>query len=357
MADWEAPGTFDPRPPTTAARLRDDSLVYGRLWTSDPAGRLIPDLAVAVPTRSGGVLSVRLRSGLRWSDGSPLTPADAAASLREQGLAAEAVDSRTLRVTADSRAVAAAFIAPAQPDGRVASGPFRLASADATALRFERNPHYHGHPPYLATVVELISASHDAMIESAQAGEVDYLPHLGPADLATSFGPLRLDVTRSEREEVLVPQGLGISTAAALSAATDRQALADQQFGGRAAATGPPPQALLASFLLPAGGVQVSLQTVCDDPLRLAEAGQLATEWQPLGVRATVTCAPIARLTAAPTAPRVALYSVLAGQAPPGAIPLLRWPGVRAISPALHGFTANDTVGTDLWDVADWWLQ
>jgi hypothetical protein len=83
----------------------------------------------------------------------------------------------------------------------------------------------------------------------------------------------------------------------------------------------------------------------------------LAAQWAPYGIRTQVSCAPIAQLTAPSATPRLALYSVLLGQAPAGAVPLLRRPGVRAVSPRLHGFQANDTVGTDLWNVASWWLS
>jgi extracellular solute-binding protein (family 5) len=358
MADWEAPGTFDPRPPTTAARLRADTLVFGRLWIPDPGGRLIPDLAAAVPRPAGGLLTVRLRPGLRWSDGTPLTAGDVASSCARQGFRAEAVTATSLRVTAsDAAELATVFITPADPDGRVASGPFRLTGAAAGELRFERNPYYHRHPAYLAAIVELLPASHDAMVELGQVGEADYLPHLGPEDLGTRFGTLRTVVTRSQRQEVLVPEGVGAATAAALSAATDRQALADQLFSGTAAALGMPRQLDLARFLLRGRPAAVPLQTVCDDPLRASEAALLATQWAGAGVHATVSCAPIAGLTATSNSTRVALYSVLLGQAPAGAISLLRWPGIRAVSANLHGFAADDTAGTDLWNVADWWLS
>ena len=52
----------------------------------------------------------------------------------------------------------------------------------------------------------------------------------------------------------------------------------------------------------------------------------------------------------------MALYSIL-GDAGEYAVPLLRWPGIRAVTPRLHGFEADDTDGTDFWNVADWWLE
>ncbi len=360
LADWEPPGTFDPRPPTTETRLRDDTLVFGRLWIPDPEGRLLPDLAASVPRPAAGGLTVKLRAGLRWSDGTPLTSADVVSSCRLQcgGVEAVAVTPTEVRFeTADPARLATLFVAPGDPSGRVASGPFRLVSADAAQLRFERNPYYRGHPPYLAAIVELLPPSHDAMVEMVQAGEVDYLPHLGPADISSHLGPLRTVVTESQREEVLVPTGIGAATLAAISAATDRQALVEQVYGGGGSALGLPRQPTLARHLLGGRGPQIALQTVCDDPLRSAEAALLAAQWTEVGVRVTTSCAAVAVLSAPASAPRVALYSVLAGEAPAGAVPLLRRPAVRAVSPGLRGFLPNDTAGTDLWNVADWWLQ
>jgi len=358
FADWEAPGTFDPRPPTTGARLRDDTLVYGRLWIPDPAGRLLPDLAAEVPRPDGDMLTVNLRPGLRWSDGSPLTAADVVRSYALQGVGAVALSATRLRVqSGQATSVASVFVAPPQADGRVASGPFRLVAADSGELRFTRNPHYHGRQPYLAEIDELVSSSHDAMEEAAQAGEVDFLPHLGPADLAAHFGPLRTVVTISERNEVLVPAGIDARLLAALSAATDRQALVTQAFGGAGKPLGLPPQVDLARHFLAGRTPTIALQTVCDDPLRASEAAALAAQWSQIGARVTTSCAAISQLTSTPPTPRLALYSVLAGQTPADAISLLQRPALRAVSTALHGFEANDTVGTDLWDVSEWWLQ
>jgi peptide/nickel transport system substrate-binding protein len=58
-------------------------LVFSRLLTADESGRLLPDLAVRVPsvangdiTRGGTTIRYHLRSGVLWQDGKPLTAAD-----------------------------------------------------------------------------------------------------------------------------------------------------------------------------------------------------------------------------------------------------------------------------------------
>jgi peptide/nickel transport system substrate-binding protein len=58
-------------------------LIHGYLLRTDGAGRLIPDLATAVPARANGGISAdgrtvtyRLRRGLRWHDGAPFDAKD-----------------------------------------------------------------------------------------------------------------------------------------------------------------------------------------------------------------------------------------------------------------------------------------
>ena len=193
-------------------------------------------------------------------------------------------------------------------------------------------------------MVELLLPSHDATVSAADAGEVDLLPHLGPADVGVAAGGLRTVVTRSRREEFLVPDGLEPAIVTALSLATDRSALIPGAYPlarGRNLA--------LARLLLNGARPQVHLAIPCNDAVRANEAGSLSAQWQEAGVTTQVSCGPAAgpvlRLTA-DQAP-----------APAGAVPLLLWPGVRAVSPRLHGFLPNDTSATDFWNAADWWLS
>ncbi len=59
------------------------SLLYSFLIRYDADGNLIPDLALAIPTKHNGGISadgktitVRLRRNARWSDGAPVTASD-----------------------------------------------------------------------------------------------------------------------------------------------------------------------------------------------------------------------------------------------------------------------------------------
>jgi peptide/nickel transport system substrate-binding protein len=87
LADWEPPNTLDPIHATTVNDLRVAGLLFAPLWTLSPDLKSQPDLLREVPTiangdvraRADGVsmtVDLKLRSGLRWSDGSPLTADD-----------------------------------------------------------------------------------------------------------------------------------------------------------------------------------------------------------------------------------------------------------------------------------------
>jgi peptide/nickel transport system substrate-binding protein len=120
---WQAASNLNPYLTTGLKDLEAASLVLEPLARYDPDGALTPWLAEAVPTlENGGVaadlrsVTWRLREGLVWTDGAPVTAADAVftwrycahpeagcAQLKNFGGVAEvtAVDARTIRVTFD----------------------------------------------------------------------------------------------------------------------------------------------------------------------------------------------------------------------------------------------------------------
>lgn len=83
LRNWQAPSTLNPYLSAGAKDVEAASLVLEPLALTDPDGALIPRLAARIPTRENGGISPdgmamtwRLRDGLTWSDGSPLTSAD-----------------------------------------------------------------------------------------------------------------------------------------------------------------------------------------------------------------------------------------------------------------------------------------
>lgn len=80
---WQAPSILNPYLSSGTKDIESASLVIEPLGRYDPTGALIPYLAEEIPTlENGGVsedlktITWKLKSGLKWSDGSDLTSAD-----------------------------------------------------------------------------------------------------------------------------------------------------------------------------------------------------------------------------------------------------------------------------------------
>jgi YVTN family beta-propeller protein len=170
--------------------LAYDSLVNFQQSPGADGLRLVPDLAVSIPTPSGGgaTYAFRIRPGIRYSDGRPVLADDfrraierlfrvgsGAAPLFEDIVGANACDRRPHRcdlargiVTNDALGTVtfhltapdpeflfklteqafAAPIPPGTPDHETGShtvpgtGPYRIVSVTATEIRFDRNPFF-----------------------------------------------------------------------------------------------------------------------------------------------------------------------------------------------------------------------
>lgn len=80
---WQAPSTMNPYLSGGTKELEAASLVLEPLARYDETGAMVPWLAESVPTVANGGVSAdlttitwKLKSGLKWSDGSPVTSAD-----------------------------------------------------------------------------------------------------------------------------------------------------------------------------------------------------------------------------------------------------------------------------------------
>ena len=80
---WQAPSTMNPYLSGGTKELEAASLVLEPLARYDEGGNMVPWLAESVPTTANGGVSAdlttvtwKLKSGLKWSDGSPVTSAD-----------------------------------------------------------------------------------------------------------------------------------------------------------------------------------------------------------------------------------------------------------------------------------------
>ncbi|MYM54547.1 peptide ABC transporter substrate-binding protein [Thalassovita mangrovi] len=80
---WQAPSILNPYLSSGTKDIESSSLVIEPLGRYDPTGALVPYLAEEIPTvENGGVsedltsITWKLKPGLKWSDGSPVTSAD-----------------------------------------------------------------------------------------------------------------------------------------------------------------------------------------------------------------------------------------------------------------------------------------
>jgi peptide/nickel transport system substrate-binding protein len=181
-------------------------LVYEPLIACDRAGRPVPALAAAVPTRANGGISAdgqsityRLRPNVRWSDGSPFTSADVAASFRAVMDPKNSVQTRhgydvVARVeTPDARTVRFRLKRPFAPFvgtvfaesdapyylGKrgaipVGTGPYKVATwARGDRLELAANENYRGGKPALARIVFRFVTDENTQLVGLRSGDLD----------------------------------------------------------------------------------------------------------------------------------------------------------------------------------------
>jgi len=193
-------------------------LVFSFLVTADSDGRLVPDLALAVPSvanggvsRDGKTIVYRLHKGVLWQDGKPLTAADVAYTYRQvmnpnndvparnvydKIVRLDTPDAWTVRIRLrdPNSAVLSTFFGP---DGNypvlpehllrrysdlnhipfngmpVGSGPFRVLEwARGDRLRLERFDRYFGGKPVLRALTLKTIASLETLLVQMRTHEI-----------------------------------------------------------------------------------------------------------------------------------------------------------------------------------------
>jgi peptide/nickel transport system substrate-binding protein len=226
----EGPKTFNPWNSKDATSSEFGALMFDGLTSTDAyTGEVIPLMAKSVEVdKSGMVYTVKLRRGLKWSDGKPITSADVAFTWNDIVIAGygntsmldsiivdgkppkiEAVDDLTVKFTtpkpfAPFLRQLSTNIAPkhilepvvkkgknafnsfwgvtTRPDKFVTSGMFRLAEyVPAQRVKFVRNPNYYmidkkgKKLPYLDNYVVYIVGDLNNQLLKFEAGEIDIL--------------------------------------------------------------------------------------------------------------------------------------------------------------------------------------
>jgi peptide/nickel transport system substrate-binding protein len=209
-----------------------NNLVYAPLYMYDDVYNEIPVLIDEIPTVENGLINedyteytVRIKEGLVWSDGTPLTSEDVAftyemlnteanqfiqgSPVRDAVETVEVVDERTTKLTLATTSpyvgkllsVEAVAILPKHVFAPVFEAEGTLANADANqnptvfsgpymltewrrgeSLTFTANPDYVLGKPKIETLVIRIFPDPESGYAALAAGQVDLQPNLGPTD-------------------------------------------------------------------------------------------------------------------------------------------------------------------------------
>jgi peptide/nickel transport system substrate-binding protein len=202
---------YDPHSAFGLVDAQVSSLVFDTLLKMDGTGALSPNLAESFTRVSDTEVDVVVRTGVKFHDGSDVTPADVAASLNrlldpETALAAglyaapgtATVDGDTVKIVTDKpfgpleNSLAVIPIVPEKdvqnPDNwktkPTGSGPYVFVSNDGTDITLEANPDYWGTAPGIKTVVFRYIEDAEARQAALLSGQVDISTRVGPEQVA-----------------------------------------------------------------------------------------------------------------------------------------------------------------------------
>lgn len=223
----QEPGSLFPHFDLLSLAHEAQDLVFDRLFSVDEQGAYVPELAAEVPTVGNGgisadgrVYTLRLREGVTWHDGAPVTSADVAFTWRvitdpdlpiptrtvwQDIVSIDTPDDLTAVVTFGAPNIsflgqasfAGAFVLPSHLlDGvadlanaafhraPVGNGPFRLAEWQAGSfLRFERNEAYWAGAAQFDSVVIRIVPGGEAQRTILSRGEADLVLQVALTEL------------------------------------------------------------------------------------------------------------------------------------------------------------------------------
>lgn len=343
-----SPISFDPRVGTDSASWRAHDVLYDGLMRKGASGDYLPGLAESCTTDDAVLWRCRLRDGLFFHDGRPVTSADVAFTYRSLLATGLATSKREpLKVIREIRTPTARDVEfrleepyasfPLQlllgiiPDGTtpeeakehpVGTGPYRLVEFRADdRLVFSRFDRYFERPARTGTLVFRVVPDSTTRALELLRGSVDLSVNNLPADLLPRFrrdpklavtvrpGTTYAYLAFNLRDPVLAKR----EVRQALALALDRDALADGLFRGTVETTETlvPPghwardeglprlvrdltraRALLdaAGFPDPGGGrprLRLTYKTSTDD-VAILQATAIAAMWQEAGVEVAI---------------------------------------------------------------------
>jgi peptide/nickel transport system substrate-binding protein len=208
------PQSLDPTRTVTASDRAIFSLTNGTLFRTETDGKIVPSLAESITYNTDfSEADVKLKSGLKFSDGSSLTAADVAATFKrhkeEKGSVLGALMNRIETVEAkddltahfkftgpfpsfgDFSSAGSYGIYPAAGLAKgddffvepVTSGPYRFTSTWASnKISMTANENYGGGPkPAIGNITLTIIEDANSAVSQLQSGQVDYAGDLPPS--------------------------------------------------------------------------------------------------------------------------------------------------------------------------------
>nr|WP_234632757.1 peptide ABC transporter substrate-binding protein [Agrobacterium vitis] len=224
----QEPTTFNPLMPGSEVDQGVWWQLFSTLWYVDAEGKLVPDLALELPSVENGGLSedglvwkIKLRKDVKWHDGTPFTAADVKftfdlinnpdfkarnrighALLRDVEIVAddEIHWKMTDRFTPYFSVLSQTFMVPAHiisaaanpnespfNSAPVGTGPFKWSGrAAGDSVSLEANRGYYGDGPYLERIVFKYIPDQSQLYTQFRTGQIDYL---GLSGIQPSFEP------------------------------------------------------------------------------------------------------------------------------------------------------------------------
>jgi peptide/nickel transport system substrate-binding protein len=280
-----------------------NDLVQASLWDISNTLEAVPVLAAEVPSVENGGISedyttytIKLKEGLTWSDGAPLTAADVVftyqmimdpannmlqgTSIRDALVSVEQVDDLTFTLTFNAakpfpedmagspglstllpahifqpiyEAEGSIEFAPENQDPTVFSGPYVLTEwRRGESMTFEANPAFALGQPQIARVIIRFFPDTDTQYAALQAGQLDFVPNVSEGDKprvagfegisqVTVFGgyieSLWLNLRTEDTPEAGHPALQDVRVRQAIRFALDRNAVATDLLAGTVSPT------------------------------------------------------------------------------------------------------------------------
>lgn len=219
----QEPNTLNPYLSELIAATEVSSLIFSGLVSMNDKGEWIADLAQEVPSLQNGGISAdgltviyRLRSGVRWHDGTPFTASDVkftwefVMNRQINVVSREGYDKIAAVETPDAQTVIIRFrqqyaplltlfstVLPKHALGGtedmskasfnrspVGTGPFKFKEwRIAEAVILEANPHYYRGKPKLDGIIYRVLPEMNILLTQLKAGEIDVAGNIGFAQL------------------------------------------------------------------------------------------------------------------------------------------------------------------------------